>query len=286
MGHPQAQVRFGALDKTMTSSARAAVEASPGQPVHLEVAPSLAAILKEFISVLADSGGVAFGPLNAELSPEQAGKILGVSRSLVVRRMEDGRLPFHYVGAHRRCRLQDVLNLKAAEAKQNNALAEIYDGLMDLDDKSFSPAPSPLCHDLGLSSGTAEGYIVGMNTQSHSQTRQSGQRLDPAVEIAATRLAEATDAEAVVLFGSRARGDFNDDSDWDLCVILPDDVELGRFTPVTLWPLVSDLGIPIQVVPIRRSVFEQKKSDVSALSHDIARDGVVIHGRLGQAPAL
>jgi hypothetical protein len=98
-------------------------------------------------------------------------------------------------------------------------------------------------------------------------------------------LAEATDAEAIVLFGSRARGDNDDDSDWDLCVILPDSVECGRFTPVTLWSLVSDLGISIQVVPLRRSVFEAKKTGVNNLSHDIARDGVVLHGRLGQVAA-
>lgn len=103
--------------------------------------------------------------------------------------------------------------------------------------------------------------------------------LDPAVEIAAARLAEATNAEEVLLFGSRARGDHDEGSDWDLCVILPDDVEWGRFTPISLWPLVSDLGISIQVVPIRRSVFEKKKKGVSNLSYDIARDGVQIHRR-------
>jgi uncharacterized protein len=115
--------------------------------------------------------------------------------------------------------------------------------------------------------------------------RWGGLQVDSAVGLAAVRLAEATGAEAIVLFGSRARGDNDDDSDWDLCVILPDTVEWGRFTPVTLWPLVSDLGIPIQVVPIRRSVFEEKKTGINTLSHDIARDGVVIHGRLDRVAA-
>ena len=31
--------------------------------------------------------------------------------------------------------------------------------------------------------------------------------------------------EAIILFGSRARSDNDDESDWDLCVILPDNVE-------------------------------------------------------------
>src|SRR3712207_6297637 len=115
--------------------------------------------------------------------------------------------------------------------------------------------------------------------------RRGGLPLDPAVEVAAVRLAEATHAEAIVLLGRRARGDNDEDRDGDLGVILLDTVEWSRFTPVTLWPLVSNLGIPIQVVPIRRSVFEEKKAGINALSHDIARDGLVIHGWLDRAAA-
>jgi uncharacterized protein len=132
------------------------------------------------------------------------------------------------------------------------------------------------------SSGTT---LLVMDSRVHSPTLRGGPRIDPAVEIAAMRLAEATDAEAIILFGSRARGDNDDESDWDLCVILPDTIEWGRFTPITLWSLVSDLGIPIQVVPIRRSVFEDKKTGINTLSHDIARDGLVIHGRLERSAA-
>jgi hypothetical protein len=44
---------------------------------------------------------------------------------------------------------------------------------------------------------------------------------------------------------------------------------------------VSDLGIPLQVVPIRRSVFEARRGDVNAMSDDIAKDGVVIWSKPG-----
>jgi hypothetical protein len=66
--------------------------------------------------------GVVIAPLDRELSPDAAGKILSISRPLVVRRMDDGRLPFRYEGKHRRCKLEDVLKLKAAEDKQPAAL--------------------------------------------------------------------------------------------------------------------------------------------------------------------
>src|SRR5262245_1914838 len=62
-----------------------------------------------------------------ELSPNDAAGILGISRPLVVHRMDVGDLPFRYVGKHRRAKLKDVLALKAnmdAQRKTMEALAE------------------------------------------------------------------------------------------------------------------------------------------------------------------
>jgi hypothetical protein len=79
-------------------------------------------LVRELTDVVLRNPGVVIAPLDRELSPEAAGKILGISRPLVVRRMDDGRLPFRYEGKHRRCKLEDVLKLKAAEEKQTAAL--------------------------------------------------------------------------------------------------------------------------------------------------------------------
>ena len=79
-------------------------------------------LVRELTDVVLHHPGVVIAPLDRELSPDAAGKILGISRPLVVRRMDDGRLPFRYEGKHRRCKLEDVLKLKAAEDKQTVAL--------------------------------------------------------------------------------------------------------------------------------------------------------------------
>jgi uncharacterized protein len=105
---------------------------------------------------------------------------------------------------------------------------------------------------------------------------EAGVSIDPVVQQAARRLADATNAVAVILFGSRARGDFRPDSDWDLCVVVPDDVKPGQFTSVSLWSTIADLAAPIQAAPVRKAIFEAKKNDINSLSHDVYQDGIVL----------
>ena len=63
----------------------------------------------------------------ALITVEEAAEILGVPPVLVIRRMDDGRLPFLRV-----CRRDDVLRLKVAEEKQTEALRAIgYDDEVD-----------------------------------------------------------------------------------------------------------------------------------------------------------
>jgi predicted nucleotidyltransferase len=104
--------------------------------------------------------------------------------------------------------------------------------------------------------------------------------IDANVALAAEHLARLTRAEAVVLFGSRARGEAGPDSDWDLCVILPDDIRPQQFTAAGLWKEVSRYGAPIQVYPVRRSVFLARSGDLNSVSHDVLADGQPIIGSL------
>ncbi|HZR74379.1 helix-turn-helix domain-containing protein [Bradyrhizobium sp.] len=94
-------------------------------------------ILRDATAMMEKVAGFAMAALADELTPEQAGKILGISRPLVVRRMDDGRLPFRYEGAHRRCKLADVLKLKAAEEQQQNTLRE----LAEMGEVDYQPTP-------------------------------------------------------------------------------------------------------------------------------------------------
>ncbi|MBE7249471.1 MAG: nucleotidyltransferase domain-containing protein [Actinomycetospora chiangmaiensis] len=104
-------------------------------------------------------------------------------------------------------------------------------------------------------------------------------RLSPPLAAAVDRLRSVAPVERVILFGSRARGDHDAGSDWDLCVLLDDDIPAGVYSPGSLWWAVRDLGLPIQLVPMRRSVFESRRSDINALAHDVAEEGIVLFDR-------
>lgn len=89
-------------------------------------------LIRDVLAKLVDSERVAVLREDQELSPEQVATILGISRPLVVRRMDSGRLPFRYVGTHRRCRLSDVLKLRRDEQGQREALDRLASDTEDL----------------------------------------------------------------------------------------------------------------------------------------------------------
>ncbi|MCI0660152.1 MAG: helix-turn-helix domain-containing protein [Acidobacteria bacterium] len=47
-----------------------------------------------------------------EVSPEKAAEFLQVSRPYLVRILDDGEIPFHYVGTHRRITMSDLIEYK------------------------------------------------------------------------------------------------------------------------------------------------------------------------------
>lgn len=84
-----------------------------GQDQTVALPPAAASVVETLITRLLSGERVAVLAEDQELSPTEASAILGISRPLVVLRMDRGDLPFRYVGKHRRALLRDVLALKA-----------------------------------------------------------------------------------------------------------------------------------------------------------------------------
>lgn len=105
------------------------VRRKSGEDQIVRLPPKAAALFETALSRLLRGERVAVLAEDQELSPNDAADILGISRPLVVHRMDIGDLPFRYVGKHRRAKLTDVLTLmtkmdtqrKATEAGSANA---------------------------------------------------------------------------------------------------------------------------------------------------------------------
>jgi excisionase family DNA binding protein len=89
----------------------------------VELPAEVLAVLVEVLGQLANGNGVRVVPVHAELTTQQAADILNVSRPHLVKLVENGAMPFHMVGTHRRVRLGDLLEYKTRfEAEQDAQL--------------------------------------------------------------------------------------------------------------------------------------------------------------------
>jgi hypothetical protein len=89
-------------------------------------------VIEALLGHLRSGERVAVLTEDQELSPTEASTILGISRPLVVLRMDRGDLPFRYVGKHRRASLKDVLALKAKLDPQRAAMEALAEDAQDL----------------------------------------------------------------------------------------------------------------------------------------------------------
>lgn len=122
--------RLGKLGKGDQVEVR--VKRRSGADQTLSLPPGAAALIEALLGHLLDGDRVAVLTEDQELSPNDAASILGVSRPLVVHRMDVGDLPFRYVGKHRRTTLKDVLGLKTKIDAQRAAMKALADDAEDL----------------------------------------------------------------------------------------------------------------------------------------------------------
>lgn len=87
------------------------------------------------------------------------------------------------------------------------------------------------------------------------------------------------DPRRVILFGSHARGEAGEDSDWDLLVVLDDDAPAERFGWRALGEARRNFAGAVDLVPCRDSVFRERVDVVGSLPWIAATEGVVVYER-------
>jgi excisionase family DNA binding protein len=97
-------------------------------------------VYKVLLSVLArmqEGKTVALLPIMEELTTKAAADFMGVSRQFLVRLLEEGKIPFHRTGTHRRIYFKDLLEYRKKrdaarhEAVNNLAKKELNEGTYD-----------------------------------------------------------------------------------------------------------------------------------------------------------
>ena len=86
-------------------------------------------------------------------------------------------------------------------------------------------------------------------------------------------------AKAAILFGSRARGDHRDDSDWDLAFITDSEESLPSAVHQDLEELRARAGIVVQVLALSQERFCAGACSLGNIAAPIAREGQLIAGR-------
>ena len=100
---------------------------SAEQPAEtLQLPASAVRLLIDILDQMAQGNAVTLMPIHTELTTVQAAEVLNVSRPHLVKLLEEGKIPYHRVGTHRRIRAEEVLAFKREKmASRRQTLDEL-----------------------------------------------------------------------------------------------------------------------------------------------------------------
>lgn len=102
----------------------------------------------------------------------------------------------------------------------------------------------------------------------------------PAVPVELLRSVVAYfDPQRVILFGSRARDQAGDDSDFDLLVVVDDDTPPEKLTLEAGFRSALPFARAADVIPCRVQTFTRRKEIVGTLCHTADMEGVLVYER-------
>jgi predicted nucleotidyltransferase len=85
----------------------------------------------------------------------------------------------------------------------------------------------------------------------------------------------------IILFGSRARGDFKEDSDWDIFVIIKEDITFKQKREIlsNIYKKLAKKGNKsFEIVLTSEGKFKSAREYVGTLSYEVDKEGILIWG--------
>ena len=102
---------------------------------------------------------------------------------------------------------------------------------------------------------------------------------DPTLAELVRRLAAAYQPDRVYLFGSRARGEPDPDSDYDLLLVVPDDAPSERKQSHLAYEMLRGTGVAADVLVCTRTWFDRRRDLRASLPGTVLREGRLVHAR-------
>ncbi len=117
-----------------------------------------------------------------------------------------------------------------------------------------------------------------MRDEHTANASTSGTVADPLTE-SVRRLRESLPAERIYLFGSRARGDAGEDSDYDFLVVV-NDSQIPRYKrEQKAFRALCGLGIAKDVLVFTKREFEKGLAVITSLPATVLREGRLLYGQ-------
>lgn len=85
---------------------------------EIVIPQSVYAVLRQVVELMASGRAALLLPLEHELTTKEAADLLNVSRPFLIRLLEQGAIPYRFVGSHRRIRLEDLMAYKEQRDKE------------------------------------------------------------------------------------------------------------------------------------------------------------------------
>ena len=122
----QGQRALAAVLATRLQTQRIQIFDDKKQAHQVELPTSALRLLLDILAELAEGNAVKVVPVHAELTTQEAADMLNVSRPHLVKLLEEGGLPFHKTGKHRRVRFADLMQFKAQrDQASEDAMAQL-----------------------------------------------------------------------------------------------------------------------------------------------------------------
>ncbi|WP_038908606.1 helix-turn-helix domain-containing protein [Dickeya oryzae] len=122
------QRELAAYLSTKVETQKILIQDAENNTRQIELPTSSLKLLMSILGELAMGNAVQVVPVHAELTTQEAANILNVSRPHMVKLLEEGKLPFHKTGRHRRVLFANLMEYKRQRDNESrSAMQELTD---------------------------------------------------------------------------------------------------------------------------------------------------------------